>query len=412
MPNRSSARVLTWGAGLALTAAVAGTAILLDVPARLTHAEAAAAAPAPLPPATPVSVAAVEQRQVTLWDEFSGHLEAVDRVDIRARVSGEVKSVHFQEGALVTKGDLLFTIDPDPYAAEVDRAAAQLVSAQARVVLTQRDADRASALVGSGAMSQRDVDTRLNAYREAEAAVRAAQAALRTTTLNFSYTEVRAPVSGRVGRIEITVGNLVAAGPGAPVLTSLVSVDPIYASFDADEQSVTRALGDLPATRDARAELAQVPVQLGTNAQDGTPIAGHLQLVDNAVNASTGTVRVRAVFANPDGMLMPGQFARLRMGRVHAVPALLVSERAVGTDQDKKFVMVVGPDNHALYREVVLGAPVDGMRVVSSGLKPGERIVVNGLQRVRPGALVAPQTVMMDPKSGLVAQLPGNTANN
>lgn len=405
MTTRSSSRGLVWGTGIALTAAVAGTALLLDVPGRLSHTTPVSAAPAPLPPAVPVSVAAVEQRQVTTWGEFSGRLEAVDRVDIRARVSGAVQSVHFREGALVKQGDPLFTIDPEPYAAEVERAAAQLVSVQARVALTHRDADRGQALVGSGAMSQRDVDTRINAYREADASVRAAQAALHTTALNLGYTEVRAPVSGRVGRIEITVGNLVAAGPGSPLLTTLVSVDPIYASFDADEQSVSQALSDLPAGHDARLELDRVPVRMGTLAQQGTPLTGHLQLIDNTVDASSGTVRVRAIFPNPDGALMPGQFARLRMGRAQAVPALLINERAVGTDQDKKFVMVVGADNHAAYREVVLGAPVDGLRVVSSGLQAGERIVVNGLQRVRPGALVAPQTVAMDMKSGLVAQV-------
>jgi multidrug efflux system membrane fusion protein len=413
MSTASSSRGLIWGAGLVLTAAVAGAGLMLDVPARLSHSTAVVASPAPVPPATPVSVAAVEQRQVTIWDEFSGRLEAVDRVDIRARVSGAVQSVHFREGALVKQGDPLFTIDPDPYVADVERAGAQLASAQARVLLTHRDADRGQALLGSGTLSQRDADTRVDAYREADAAVRAAAAALRTSKLNLDYTEVRAPVSGRVGRIEITVGNLIAAGAGAPVLTTLVSVNPIYASFDADEQSVSRALSDLPAGRDARLELDQVPVLMGTSTQQGTPLEGHLQLVDNTVNVSSGTVRVRAVFDNADGTLMPGQFARLRMGRARTVSALLVTERAVGTDQDKKFVMVVGADNHAMYREVTLGAPVDGLRVVTNGLQAGERIVVNGLQRIRPGALVAPQKVAMDLKSGRVAQVgrpPADTA--
>jgi multidrug efflux system membrane fusion protein len=404
----ASSRSLAWGAAIVLAAGVAGAAIVLDLPARLTHAAATPVLPTP-PAATPVSVAVVQQRDVTLWDSFSGRLEAVDRVDIRSRVAGAVQSVHFREGALVKQGDLLFTIDPDPYAAEVDRAEAQLVSAQARVLLTRRDADRSQALVGSGAMSVRDMDSRVNAYREAEAALRAAQAALRTTKLNLGYTEVRAPVSGRVGRIEITVGNLVAAGPGAPVLTSLVSVDPIYASFEADEQSVGRALAALPAGHDARQELDRIPVRMGTIAEAGTPRTGHLQLIDNSVNAGTGTIRVRAVFDNADGALMPGQFARLRMGGARAVPALLVNERAVGTDQDKKFVLVVGADNRVAYREVTLGNAVDGLRVVTAGLTAGERIVVNGLQRVRPGAVVAPQPVSMDAKSGdaksgLVAQ--------
>ncbi len=191
-------------------------------------------------------------------------------------------------------------------------------------------------------------------------------------------------MSGRVGRIEVTVGNLVAAGPGAPVLTTLVSVDPIYASFEADEQVVVRALKDVK---------QGIPVEMQTALNGSTPLRGRLQLIDNQVNARSGTVRVRAVFDNKDGGLIPGQFVKLRMGRAQTVSALLVSERAVGTDQNKKFVMVVGPDDKAVYREVTLGGTANGLRIVTDGLAPGERIVVNGLQRVRPGALLAPQTV-------------------
>jgi multidrug efflux system membrane fusion protein len=208
---------------------------------------------------------------------------------------------------------------------------------------------------------------------------------------------------GRVGRLEVTAGNLIAAGPGAPVLTTLVSVSPIYASFDADEQVVTRALRGLASGSSARAHLERIPVRMGTAAGTDTPFEGRLQLVDNQVDAKSGTVRVRAVFANEDGSLMPGQFARLRMGQAKSASALLVNERAVGTDQSKKFVMVVGADNKANYREVTLGANVNGLRIVTSGLKPSERIVVNGLQRIRPGALVEPQPVAMDVKPELHA---------
>jgi len=215
---------------------------------------------------------------------------------------------------------------------------------------------------------------------------------------------VRAPVAGRVGKLEITVGNLVAAGPGAPVLTTLVSVNPIYASFDADEQIVTRALRDLPSGASARAQLERIPVQMWAGVESSAkPVDGRLQLVDNQVDAKSGTVRVRAVFDNKDGTLMPGQFARLRMGQAKASSALLISERAVGTDQNKKFVMVVGADNKAAYREVTLGANVNGLRIVQSGLKPNERIVVNGLQRVRPGSVLAPEVVPMDAKAELAA---------
>ncbi len=352
------------------------------------------------PPATPVSVATVVQSDVAAWDEFSGRLEAVERVDIRSRVAGTVQSVHFREGALVKKGELLLTIDPAPYAADVQRADAQVGAAQARVAQAKGEQERSQRLWSEQAISKREFDERSNGQREADANLRAAQAALQTAQLSMGYTQVRAPVAGRVGKLEITVGNLVAAGPGAPVLTTLVSVSPIYASFDADEQVVAKALKDVSAGGDRK--LDRIPVQMGTSASSDTPFEGKLQLVDNQVDAKSGTVRARAVFDNKDGQLMPGQFARIRMGQATQATALLVNERAVGTDQNKKFVLVVGADNKALYREVTLGASVNGLRVVKDGLAPNERIVVNGLQRVRPGALVAPQAVEMSAKAELL----------
>jgi len=354
------------------------------------------------PQATPVSVALVEQRDVAVWDEFSGRLEAIERVEVRSRVAGALLEVHFREGALVKKDDLLITIDPATYAAEVDRNEAQVAAAEARVELTKSDVERGEKLSGSRIISQRELDQRVNAQREAEANVRAAKAALQTARLNLDYTQVRAPVTGRVGRLEITVGNLVAAGPGAPVLTTLVSVNPIYASFNADEQVVTHALKTL-ADQNAMSEVDRIPVRMSTATSDDS-FEGKLQLIDNQVDARSGTVRVRAVFDNANGRLIPGQFARLRMGQPKAEPALMVNERAIGTDQNKKFVLVVSADNKAEYREVTLGANVDNLRVVTSGLKSGERIVVNGLQRIRPGALIVPQVVRMDVRSELQAQ--------
>jgi len=316
-------------------------------------------------------------------------------VEVRSRVAGAIQEIHFREGALVKQGDLLILIDPSLYAADVARAEGQVAAAKARLVLTKSDFERGQQLSDSRTISQRDFDGRVNAYSEAEANLKAAEAALQTARLNLSYTEVRAPVAGRVGKLEITVGNLIAAGPGTPVLTTLVSVNPIYASFNADEQVVTRALRTL-ADESTPSEIGRIPVQMGTGTSDGTPHKGHMQLIDNQVDARSGTVRVRAVFDNADGRLMPGQFARLLMGQPKAEPALLISERAVGTDQNKKFVMVVNKDSKAEYREVALGVSIDGMRVVTSGLHAGERIVVKGLQRVRPGAVVTPQEVAMD----------------
>lgn len=384
------ARRRLWVAGTTVTAIVAALASVF-----MLETGPAKAAPSPAAQAMPVSVAKVEQSEVATWNEFSGRLEAVERVDIRSRVAGTVQAVHFREGALVKAGDLLLTIDPAPYQADVDRADAQVLAAQARVTNTRSNYTRSKQLLEDHAISQREYDDALNAQTEADANLRAAQAAAQSAKLSLGYTQVRAPVSGRVGKLEITTGNLVAAGPGAPVLTTLVSVSPIYASFDADEQVVARALRELPPGASARAQIEKIPVQMGTVADTATPIAGHLQLVDNQVDARSGTVRVRAVFDNADGGLMPGQFAHLRMGQVKPDAALLINERAVGTDQSKKFVMVVGADDKAQYREVTLGANVDGLRIVTAGLKPGERIVVNGLQRVRPGALVAPQLVAM-----------------
>lgn len=400
--SRTRLNPTTIGLGLTSLTGVAAVAVVL-FGSGASNAEAPHAAAAPQ--ATPVSVATVASTEVAAWHEFSGRLEAVERVDVRSRVAGAVQSVHFREGALVQRGDLLITIDPAPYAAEVERAEAQVAAAQARVNHTRIEMDRAQRLWDERAIAQRELDERSNAQREADANLRAARAALQSAQLSLSYTQVKAPVAGRVGRIEINAGNLVAAGPGAPVLTTLLSVSPIYASFDADEQVVANALKSLDKPgSSARAAIERINVQMGTAAMDGTPLTGKLQLVDNQVDAKSGTVRVRAVFDNADGSLMPGQFARLRMGEAHNAQALLVNERAVGTDQNKKFVLVVGADNKAEYREVKLGANVKGLRIVSDGLKANERIVVGGLQRVRPGSLVEPKAMAMDAKPEVQAK--------
>jgi multidrug efflux system membrane fusion protein len=388
------ARRRLWLAGATLTTGVAVVSAVIGL--RTTPA-AAKPSPAMQPKAIPVMVATVVRSNATPWEEFSGHLEAVDRVEVRPRVAGTIDRVHFREGALVRAGDPLFTIDQAPFHAAVDRAAAQVVAAQARLNQARTDSERDRRLLEDHAVSQRDYDQATNTLNEADANLRAAHAALTTAKLDLGYTEVRAPVAGRIGKIEITTGNLVAAGPTAPVLTRLVSVNPIYASFDADESVVLKALHDLPGHGDGKhAAIEQIPVQLGTVADTGTPVSGHLQLVDNQVDGRSGTVRVRAVFDNADGSLIPGQFARLRMGQIKPQPALLVSERAIGTDQDKKYVIVVGTDNKVSYRPVKLGAHVDDLRIVTSGLEAGERIVVSGVQRVRPGALVVPEEVQMD----------------
>ena len=375
--------------GLILAVATIAPTIVFEIQGSPSGTGNAADATAAAPVAVPVSVAVVEAKPVTQWSEFSGRLEAIDHVELRSRVAGAIQSVHFQEGAIVEKGDLLVTIDPAPYQAEVARAKASVTAAEARASLARTELKRGKQLLASNAVSQSDYDQRLNGEASAEADLEAARAVLQSAELNLSYTEIRAPITGRVGKIEITAGNLIAAGPSSPILTRLVSLSPIYASFEADEQIVSGILAELPEGVNARNFLDRVPVRMDVA---GHPdIKGKLQLVDNSVDPQSGTIRVRAVFDNANGALMPGQFARLSMGQSKTEDAVLVHERAIGTDQNKKYVIVVKPDNTTEYREITVGAKSDGLRVVTSGLKAQERIVVNGLQRIRPGAVVVPQ---------------------
>ncbi|MBH9577090.1 efflux RND transporter periplasmic adaptor subunit [Inhella proteolytica] len=353
------------------------------------------------PQAMPVAVATVGAQTLQAWQGFSGRLEAVERVELRPRVAGTVHKVHFREGALVKAGDLLVSLDPAPYAVEVARQRAQLEASRARAAHAERETARAQTLWTERAIAQRELDDRLLARADAQAQVAAAQAALAAAQLNLDYTQLRAPVAGRIGKLEVTVGNQVAAGPGAPVLARLVSVSPIYASFDADERTVQQALAGAQ-----RPE--QVPVQMRSAA--GEALTGRLQLVDNQVDAKSGTLRLRAVFDNADGRLTPGQFARLELGQAQQRTALLVNERAVLTDQDKRFVWVVGADDKVQWREVQLGGPANGLREVISGLKAGERIVLSGLQRVRPGSPVAPTVIAMDAKPELIGKTEAQAA--
>ncbi|PTW59307.1 multidrug efflux system membrane fusion protein [Breoghania corrubedonensis] len=387
MTSGNSRRVLT-GAGLGLAVSAAAAVFLLERPVTLP---ASAAGEQTATPAIPVTVAEVRSRAITVWQEFSGRLEAIDRVQVRSRVAGVIQSVDFREGSLVKADDLLFTIDPAPYEAAVAEREGQVASARAHLRLAKLELDRGNKLIGTQAISQSTLDQRRNAYAEALANLQTAEAALTSAKLELDYTHIKAPVGGRVGRIEITAGNLVSAGASSPALTTLVSIDPIYASFNVSEDAVAKALRDLPASDGALPPIEQIPVEIGTSADEGTPIKGKLQLIDNQVDAASGTIGVRAVFDNPDRRLIPGQFVRIRMGEPNPLEKILVSERAVGTDQDKKFVYVVDGENKVSYRPVELGRSAEGKQIVESGLNSGERIVVNGLQRIRDGAVVDPQ---------------------
>lgn len=348
------------------------------------------------PAAVEVDVAPVVARKVVDWQSYSGRLEAVERVDIRPRVSGTITQVHFRNGAPVKKGDVLFTIDPAPYRAALARAEADLAGAQARVRYTRAELDRASRLVADSTITRRTLDEREHNARDAAASLAAAEAELQVARLNLSYTSVTAPIDGRVSRAEITTGNVVAAGAAAEVLTILVSVSPIYASFDVDEQTYLRHIASVK-------DQTGVPVQLGLANEVEYSRSGAVDDVDNRLDPVSGTIRVRARFDNPDGLLVPGLYARIKVGGSDPQAAVMVDERAIGTDQDKKFVLVVGDDNKVAYRPIQLGSRQEGLRIVTDGLAPGERIIVNGIQRARPGDVVKPKAVAMERPATQVA---------
>jgi RND family efflux transporter MFP subunit len=349
----------------------------------------AACREAPPPPSPPsVTISPAVHREVAESDEFTGHFEAVDAVEVRPRVSGFLQRVAFAEGATVRKGDILFTIDPRPYEAQVARAEAELEQAQTRSQLAAGELERAQRLVSTQAISREELDTRSSGRAEADAAVRSAQAALRAARLDLEWTVVRAPITGRVGRAEVTSGNLVQAAPAATRLTTIVSLDPIYVYFDTDEQAYLKYLHALRGTGSVSGASGGRPVFIGLASDSGFPHQGRLDFVDNRVDPSAGTIRVRAVVPNGARTFAPGLFARVRLMSGDVRPVTLVQDQSIGTDQDRKFVLVLKPDSTVEYRAITVGRMVDGLRVVESGLKPGEEIVVNGLLRVRPGMKV------------------------
>jgi multidrug efflux system membrane fusion protein len=375
-----------------LTAIASLAAVALSV--GCTHTQAQQAAPAP----PQVTVAHVISRDVTEWDEFTGRLQAVDAVDVRPRVSGYVAAVRFEEGAIVRRGDLLFQIDPRPFQAEVDRLRAELARARATGQRADSELRRAERLSAENAIANEERDRRVAFAQESSAQSAAVEAALRAAELNLEFTQVISPINGRVGRAIVTEGNLVSSGPGeATLLTTVVSLDPVYAYFDADEQiflKYTTAGGGTD--RRSRRGSSELPIRMALANDDGFPRQGRLDFLDNQLDGSTGTIRGRAVFRNADGQLTPGLFVRLRLAGTGSYHGLLIQDRAVGTDLSKKFVYVVGPKHEIEYRTVTLGPIVDGLRVVRTGLAAGEPVVVNGLQRVRPGAPVTPVLVDMD----------------
>jgi RND family efflux transporter MFP subunit len=350
----------------------------------------------PPPPAAaappPVTVAQPVKRTVTDWDEFTGRFEAVEDVQVRARVGGFVNSVEFRDGAIVHAGDLLYVIDSRPFEAVAEQAAGQLADARAKTELAKRELDRGLSLVQTNAVSEQVVDQRRQALQAAHAAETVAEGALKAAQLNIEFTHVMAPITGRVSRHLVTPGNLVQGSDGgSTLLTSIVSLDPIYIYFDADEATYQRNSklwfeGKRPSSRDT-----PNPVQVTLTGETKPSHDGTMNFIDNRIDNSTGTLRSRAVIPNKDLSILPGQFGRVRLIGSSPYEALLLPDTAIATDQSRKIVFVVKEDNTVEARPVVLGPLDEGLRVIRDGLKAEDRVIVDGLQRARVGAKVTPQ---------------------
>lgn len=349
------------------------------------------APPAPPPPPA-VTVAAVQETPIVEWEEFTGRAEAMESVEVRPQVSGYIREVRFQSGQLVKKGEVLFVIDPRWHEAGYNRLQAEADRARVELEKARREADRTVNLLASHAISAEEGETRVSRLQNAKAALAAAEAARDYAKLDLDFTQVRAPINGRVSRALITAGNYVSGGSGAgTVLTTIVSVSPVYVYADVDEGSLLKFNSLVAAGKIETNAEGRVPVQLELADEAGFPRQGHVESFDNHLDENTGTVLLRAVFPNDDGRIVPGLFARIRLPVSEKHPVMLVANRAVATDQARKYVLTLTSSNTVAYQQVQLGAEEAGKRIVRAGLRPGDLVVVNGLQRVRPGMVVAPQ---------------------
>src|SRR5438445_2684945 len=374
-----------------------GSALVLGFCLGLTGcARAPSEGPAAAP--MPVTVSYPVERYVTDYTDFTARIAAVDSVEVRAHVWGYLDKVNFEEGALVKKGDVLFELDPRPYQAMLNQAKAKVAQDEAQLRFDEAEYQRNLRLAATGAVSRSDLDKTAAARGVDLANIAADKAVVASRQLDLDYTKVTAPVSGRASRYTVTVGNLVQSGDqnGGTLLTTIVSVDPMYAYYDVDERTVQRVAQMLREGKAAEsAPETELPVSLGLATEEGFPHQGTVNFVDNQVNPKTGTLRVRGVFPNKDKSLSPGFFARVRVPVGQPRQALLVSDRALDTDQGQKILYVVNDKNEVMSRPIRAGALHDGLRAIEDGLKPGERVVVNGLQLVRPGITVEPKLVDM-----------------
>lgn len=359
-------------------------------------------ATAPVPAAAPAVVVATPLvTRMTEWDEYTGRFEATDRVDVRARVDGYLDSIHFRDGAIVTPGQLLFVIDPRPYEARLDAARADVVRAQTRVELTTTDFTRGEALFAIRGISQEEFDQRAQARKEAEAALIVARAAERSAALNVEFTQVRAPIGGRISEKFVSVGNVVSGGQAAStVLTTVVAIDPIHFVFDASEADYLR-YNRLNASGSRRTSRETPnPVRIRLLDETAFTHVGYMDFVDNRLDATTGTIRGRALVPNPGGFLTPGQFGRVQLLGSGEFDALLIPDSAIQTDQSRRFVWTVNTNNMPEQRVIEPGPLERGLRIVRAGLGRADRVVINGMQRVRPGAPVAPTDGRVEPPAG------------
>lgn len=365
---------------------LAGLVLLGGLGFAAWHASASTPPANAAQPPVSVTVAAVHPQSVRIWSEFSGRMTAVDSADVRPEVNGRITEIRFKDGQQVQAGDILFVIDPRPYEAAVAKAEAELATAKTNATFARTDLARAKALVGMQAIARTYYDQRVNSAGVAEAAIQSAEAQLANAKLDLDHAYVKAPITGRVGRAEITVGNLVQT-TSAPLLTTIVSNDGIYADFDVDEQTYLRSVRAHASTV---AQEQKLPVQLTLQGDAAHVYDGTIESFDNKIETGTGTIRARARFANTDGALVPGMFVSVRLWAAEPAKTILVPDDAISSDQSKRYVFVVTPSRKADYREVALGQEMDGKRVVLSGLRSGEKIIVDGVQRVQPGAPVEP----------------------